>query len=84
MIILYIGSGILLCYLIFSLFLTYLVQQIPRRSVHDPPDWGNTIDSKISAADVKDAGDDNPWRKRPAFSAAICSETKEQFCTKSG
>ena len=32
MIIFYIGSGILLLYLIFSLFLTYLVQQIPRHS----------------------------------------------------
>ena len=83
MMILYIGSGILLLFLVFSLFLTYLVQQIPRQLVHDPPDWGNTIDSKISAADVKDAGDDNPWRKRPAFSAAIRLEAKKQFYTKS-
>jgi hypothetical protein len=33
---------------------------------------------------VKDAGDDDPWRKRPAFSAAIRSEAKKQFFTKSG
>ena len=50
MMILYIGSGILLLYLIFSLFLTYLVQQIPRHFVHDPPDWGNIRDFKIPAA----------------------------------
>ncbi len=62
MIILYIGSGILLFYLIFSLFLTYLVQQIPRHSVHDPPDWGNTLDSKIPAAD---GGILEVWRVEP-------------------
>ena len=60
--ILYIGSGILLIYLIFSLFLTYLVQQIPRHSVHDPPDWGNILDSKIP--DV-DGGTLEVWRIEP-------------------
>ncbi|MGD9065596.1 MAG: alpha/beta hydrolase, partial [Desulfobacterales bacterium] len=63
---LYIGSGILLWYLIFSLFLTYLVQQIPRRSVHDPPDWGNILDSKISAAD---GGFLEVWRIEPEKSS---------------
>ena len=62
MMILYIGSGILLLYLIFSLFLTYLVQQIPRHSVHDPPDWGNILDSKIPAAD---GGILEVWRIEP-------------------
>ena len=33
---------------------------------------------------VEDAGDDDPWRKRPAFSAAIRLEAKKQFYTKSG
>lgn len=66
MMILYIGSGILLWYLIFSLFLTYLVQQIPRRSVHDPPDWGNILDSKISAAD---GGFLEVWRIEPEKSS---------------
>ena len=59
---LYIGSGILLLYLIFSLFLTYLVQQIPRHSVHDPPDWGNILDSKIPAVD---GGILEVWRIEP-------------------
>ena len=62
MMILYIGSGILLLYLILSLFLTYLVQQIPRHSVHDPPDWGNILDSKIPAAD---GGILEVWRIAP-------------------
>ena len=51
MIMLYIGSGILSLYLIFCFFLTHLVQQIPRRSVHDLPDWGNILISKKFAAD---------------------------------
>ena len=62
MMILSIGSGILLLYLIFSLFLTYLVQQIPRHSVHDPPDWGNILDSKIPSAD---GGILEVWRIEP-------------------
>jgi len=44
---LYILVGILLFYLIFTLFLTYLVQQIPRHPVKDQPDWGNVKDIKI-------------------------------------
>jgi pimeloyl-ACP methyl ester carboxylesterase len=45
--ILYILSGFVLLYLIFTLFLTYLVQQIPRNPVKDSPDWGRAIDTKI-------------------------------------
>ena len=41
-------------------------------------------ESRTSGTIVKDAGDDNPWRKRPAFSAAIRLEAKKQFYTKSG
>lgn len=66
MIILYIGSGILLLYLIFSLLLTYLVQQTPRHSVHDPPDWGNTLDSNIPVAD---GGILEVWRIEPEQSS---------------
>ncbi len=47
MTILYILGGILLFYLIFTLFLTYLVQQIPRHAVTDQPDWGRIIDTNI-------------------------------------
>ena len=56
------GAVFCYCILIFSLFLTYLVQQIPRHSVHDPPDWGNILDSKIPAAD---GGNLEVWRIEP-------------------
>jgi len=51
LIFLYILGGILIAYLLFSLILTYLVQQFPRNSVNDRPDWGKIIDIKIPAID---------------------------------
>jgi pimeloyl-ACP methyl ester carboxylesterase len=53
MTIFYILGGILLFYLIFTLFLTYLVQQIPRHPVVDRPDWGRIIDTKIPTVEHK-------------------------------
>lgn len=50
---LYILGGILLFYLIFTLFLTYLVQQIPRHPVKDQPDWGHVMDTKIPTVEGK-------------------------------
>lgn len=47
MTILYILTGALLFYLILTLFLTYLVQQIPRHPVVDRPDWGRITDTRI-------------------------------------
>jgi hypothetical protein len=41
--ILYIAGGILLMYLLFTLFLTYLVQQVSRNPVQDTPDWGKIL-----------------------------------------
>jgi len=38
-------------YLILTLFLAYLVHQIPRRPVRDRPDWGEIKDKQIPAAD---------------------------------
>ena len=38
-------------YLLLTLFLTYLVHQIPRRPVQDRPDWGLVKDIQIPAAD---------------------------------
>jgi len=52
----------LLLYLIFSFFLSCLVQQIPRHSVQDPPDWGNILDAKIPAVD---GGILKVWRIEP-------------------
>jgi pimeloyl-ACP methyl ester carboxylesterase len=66
MAILYILGGILLFYLIFTLFLTYLVQQIPRRAINDPPDWGRIIDTKIPTVE---GGVLEVWRIEPAGSS---------------
>ena len=38
-------------YLLLTLFLTYLVHQIPRRPVQDSPDWGVLKDIQIPATD---------------------------------
>ena len=38
-------------YLILTLFLTYLLHQIPRRPVQDRPDWGRVKDVRIPAVD---------------------------------
>ncbi len=47
MTILYILVGALFLYALFTLFLAYLVQQIPRNPVQDTPDWGRTMDTRI-------------------------------------
>jgi pimeloyl-ACP methyl ester carboxylesterase len=62
MTILYIIVGILLLYVLFTLFLTYLVQQIPRKPVEDRPDWGKTLDIKIPSSD---GGFLEVWRIEP-------------------
>ena len=38
-------------YLLLTLFLAYLLHQIPRRPVHDTPDWGHVTDVQIPASD---------------------------------
>ena len=53
MTVLYFLSGVLLFYLIFTLYLTYLVQQIPRHPVVDQPDWGRIVDTKIPTVEGK-------------------------------
>lgn len=60
--ILFVAGSILLLYLLFTLFLTYLVQQIPRHPVEDKPDWGKIIDTRIAAAD---GGFLEVWRIEP-------------------
>jgi len=61
-VILYSIGGILLLYILFTLFLTYLVQQIPRNPLQDKPDWGRTIDTKIPSLD---GGFLEVWRIEP-------------------
>ncbi len=60
--ILYSIGGVLLLYVLFTLFLTYLVQAIPRNPVPDTPDWGRTIDTKIPSID---GGFLEVWRIEP-------------------
>ncbi len=62
MTIFYFLVGILSFYVIFTLFLTYLVQQIPRHPVKDPPDWGRIIDTKIPTVEDKFI---EVWRVEP-------------------
>jgi uncharacterized protein len=63
----YIAGGCLLSYLLFTLFLTYLVQQIPRNPVQDKPDWGKILDTKIPAGD---GGFLELWKIEPEGQAA--------------
>jgi pimeloyl-ACP methyl ester carboxylesterase len=62
MTILYILTGGLLLYLILTLFLTYLVQQIPRHPVADRPDWGRITDTRIPTVG---GGSLEVWRIEP-------------------
>ncbi|WP_300456172.1 alpha/beta fold hydrolase [Desulfobacula sp.] len=55
-------AGLVLGYLVISLFLTYLVQEIPRHPVTDAPDWGSVVDTIIPAID---GGSLEVWRIDP-------------------
>ena len=66
MTILIILSGVVLFYLLFTLFLTYLVQQIPRNPVTEQPDWGHVIDTKIPSIE---GGFLEVWRIEPTGSS---------------
>ena len=62
MTVLYILISILVLYVIFTLFLTYLVQQFPRNPVQDKPDWGRTTDTTIPSIE---GGFLEVWRIEP-------------------
>jgi uncharacterized protein len=49
-------------YLLVTLVFTYVVLQVPRQPIQDPPDWGRIMDSRIPAAD---GGDLEVWRVDP-------------------
>ena len=55
-------AGLVGLYLLLSLIFSYLVQQLPRKPVTDPPDWGRVIDAKIPAVD---GGVLEVWRIEP-------------------
>lgn len=59
---LYIAFAILLIYLAATLWLTYMVHQVPRRPVEDKPDWGKVTDTRIPAVD---GGFLEVWRIEP-------------------
>ena len=58
----YILIGILVAYALVTLILSYIVQQLPRNPVSDPPDWGQVVDAKITACD---GGHLEVWRIEP-------------------
>jgi pimeloyl-ACP methyl ester carboxylesterase len=62
LILLYIFAAGLAAYGLVTLFLSYLVQQLPRNPVSDPPDWGQVVDTKITACD---GGHLEVWRIEP-------------------
>lgn len=45
-----------------TLLLTYVVLQVPRQPVHDPPDWGRVMDTRIPA---EGGGELEVWRIEP-------------------
>ena len=59
---LYIAAGLILFYLLLTLVLTYVVQQIPRNPVVDKPDWGKVVDTTIPTSD---GGELEVWRIEP-------------------
>ena len=62
MIVFYILVGLFVLFVSLSLFLTYLVQQIPRNPIKDVPDWGHVTDSRIPSSD---GGFLEVWRIEP-------------------
>jgi pimeloyl-ACP methyl ester carboxylesterase len=45
----YIIVGGCISYLLLTLYFTYLVHQLPRKPVHETPDWGKVLDTRIPA-----------------------------------
>ena len=63
---LYLISGFLTLSILVTLYLTYLVHQIPRAPVEDRPDWGRVLDERIPAVD---GGSLEVWRIEPEGSS---------------
>jgi pimeloyl-ACP methyl ester carboxylesterase len=57
----FICSGIA-AYLLLTLYLTYLVHQVPRAPVKEPPDWGTITDTRITTVN---GGSLEVWRVEP-------------------
>jgi pimeloyl-ACP methyl ester carboxylesterase len=54
--------GACVFYFLLTLYLSYLVHQIPRKPVREPPDWGRVTDTRIPAGD---GGFLEVWRVEP-------------------
>lgn len=54
--------GGIVAYLLLTLYLTYLVHQIPREPVKEPPDWGLVTDTRITTVN---GGSLEVWRVEP-------------------
>ena len=54
--------GFVSAYLIVTLGLTYVVHQVPREPVKEPPDWGRLLDTRLPTAD---GGTLEVWRIDP-------------------
>ena len=59
---LYVILAIGAVYLVLTLFLTYVVLQVPRNPVQDTPNWGRVTDTRIPTAD---GGQLEVWRIEP-------------------
>lgn len=55
-------GGCAVFYVLLSLYFTYLVHQVPRRPVHELPEWGKLTDTRIPA---RDGGSLEVWRVEP-------------------
>ncbi|MCP4687057.1 MAG: alpha/beta fold hydrolase [Desulfobacterales bacterium] len=55
-------GGLALAYLMCSVFLTYMVHQMPRKHIRDAPDWGRVTDARIPTAN---GGELEVWRVEP-------------------
>jgi pimeloyl-ACP methyl ester carboxylesterase len=55
-------GGCAVFYVLLSLYLTYLVHQVPRNPVHEVPEWGKLIDTRIPA---RNGGSLEVWRVEP-------------------
>jgi pimeloyl-ACP methyl ester carboxylesterase len=58
----YIIVGGCISYLLLTLYFTYLVHQLPRKPVHETPDWGKILDTRIPA---KNGCSLEVWRVEP-------------------
>jgi len=62
MTLIYTLAGLMMVYLVLTLWLTYIVHQVPRKPVADPPDWGSVTDARIP---TREGGFLEVWRIEP-------------------